>query len=216
MQQLLTKGFGHTKFKETPIGEIPEEWEVLKQGDVATFFNGRAYKQKEFVKEGTPVVRIQNLTGGGNYVYSNLELNKNKYISTGDLVYAWSATFGPYIWQGPEAIYHYHIWKIECGNKIDKMFFYYRLHFLSNESNNQKSGAVFAHLTKSFMESYEIALPPINEQEKIVTILGSIDKKITSEEQKCVKLKFLKQGLMQDLLTGKVRVPIDNEEVVET
>lgn len=213
MRQLLTKGVGHTKFKKTAVGEIPEEWKLMKQSDFCTFYNGRAYKQSEFREAGTPVIRIQNLTGGKNYVFSDLILEENKYVESGDLIYAWSATFGPYIWEGPKAIYHYHIWKIICNeNLVDKQFLFYRLHYVSSETNNQKNGSVFAHLTKSFMENYMIALPPLKEQRKIVSILSAIDQKISLEKTYLNKLKYLKKGLMQSLLTGKVRVNFDETE----
>jgi type I restriction enzyme S subunit len=57
------------------------EWKSYKLGELATFFNGRAYKNEEFLSSGTPIVRIQNLTGEGKTVYSNLELENNKYIN---------------------------------------------------------------------------------------------------------------------------------------
>lgn len=191
-----------SKYKDTEIGPIPKEWSVKKQGDISTFYNGRAYKQKEFVEAGTPIVRIQNLTGRQNYVYSNLELPESKYINKGDLIYAWSATFGPYIWQGPKAIYHYHIWKIEVDKDvIDKIFYFYRLHFISKETNSQKSGAVFAHLTKGFMESYEIAIPPLKEQQKIAAILSSVDAAIEKTEQIIEQTEVIKKGLIKQLLS---------------
>jgi len=65
------------------------EWKKYKLGQVCRFINGRAYKATEFKETGTPIVRIQNLTGIGNIVYSDLELADDKYIEKGDLVYAW-------------------------------------------------------------------------------------------------------------------------------
>ncbi|MEN5406556.1 restriction endonuclease subunit S [Aliarcobacter butzleri] len=107
---------------------MKSEWEKVKLGDIAEFINGRAYKQTEFKESGTPIVRIQNLTGIGNTVYSDLTLDANKYIDKQDLIYAWSATFGPYIWKGPKSIYHYHIWKlIPKEEKAIKYFIYYKL-----------------------------------------------------------------------------------------
>ncbi|MEH6948311.1 restriction endonuclease subunit S [Bacillus sp. JJ634] len=209
MQQLLTKGIGHTEFKQTELGEIPVSWKIYQQGEIATFYNGRAYKQAEFKNEGTPIVRIQNLTGEREPVYSDLLLEENKYIDNGDLIYAWSATFGPYIWRGAKSIYHYHIWKVEVKEGcLDKLFFYYRLDHISNEMNSQKNGSAFAHLTKGSMESYKISLPPLKEQQKIAEILSTVDNQIESYEQEKEKYTELKKGLMQQLLTGKIRVTV--------
>lgn len=189
-------------YKMTELGEIPEEWDVKKQGEVSTFYNGRAYKQTEFKNAGTPIVRIQNLTGMREPVYSDLVLPDEKYIENGDLIYAWSATFGPYIWKGPRSIYHYHIWKVEVNPQVlNKNFYFYRLDYISNEMHSQKNGSAFSHITKGGMENHKIALPPIEEQQKIAEILSTVDETIETTEQLLEKKKELKKGLMQQLLT---------------
>lgn len=155
------------------------EWKEYRLGDVCEFLNGRAYKANEFKESGTPIVRIQNLTGIGNYVYSDLELPENKYINAGDLIYAWSATFGPYIWKGEKSIYHYHIWKIECDEKkIDKHYFFYYLLNASDKLKESGNGTLFIHITKKLMESFSILLPPLPTQAAIAEILSSLDDKI--------------------------------------
>ena len=135
MQQLLT---GKTRlpefalredgtpktYKESELGQIPEDWEALSFSEVCTFINGRAYGLHEWEKRGTPVIRLQNLTGRGeDYYYSTLNLPAKHYCDYGDLLFMWSATFGPVIWKGQKAIYHYHIWKIVCNENVDKDFF---------------------------------------------------------------------------------------------
>ncbi len=133
-----------TKYKQTEVGIVPEDWRLVRLKDVASFVNGRAYSYEEFRKSGTPIVRIQNLTGREGFVFSDLELENEKYIEKGDLIYAWSATFGPYIWSGPRAIYHYHIWKVICEpHQLDKAFFYYELKYISNRISNTGTGSIF-------------------------------------------------------------------------
>lgn len=190
------------EYKMTELGEIPGNWKVVRQGEISSFYNGRAYKQTEFKTSGTPIIRIQNLTGERTPVYSDLELEENKYAESGDLLYAWSATFGPYIWNGPRSIYHYHIWKIDIdSNVLDKMFYYYRLDFVSKELQGKKNGFSFVHITKGLMESHQIALPTLTEQQKIASILSTVDEQIDETEQLIVKTMELKKGLMQQLLT---------------
>lgn len=155
------------------------EWENYKLGEIATFFNGRAYKNEEFLSYGTPIIRIQNLTGEGKTVFSDLQLESNKYVESGDLIFAWSATFGPYIWKGPKSIYHYHIWKIECKEHfLDKNFFYYKLHQITNSLKGGGNGTLFVHITKRQMENTVISIPKIEQQRKIADILKSLDDKI--------------------------------------
>lgn len=155
------------------------EWKEYKLGEVSKFLNGRAYKATEFREVGMPIVRIQNLTGIGNQVYSDLKLSEDKYIDKGDLVYAWSATFGPFIWKGQKSIYHYHIWKILCNEElINKYFLYYHLLNKTDGLKDSGNGTLFTHITKELMESFVIKLPSISEQLSITRILRSLDNKI--------------------------------------
>lgn len=158
---------------------MSENWKTYKLGEIARFINGRAYANDEFRNSGTPIVRIQNLTGKGNVVYSDLDLPADKLIEKGDLIYAWSATFGPYIWKGAKSIYHYHIWKIICGEGVlDKHFFYYKLKYISDSIKGKGTGSIFTHITKSLIEGFESNFPEYSEQRRIAEILSALDEKI--------------------------------------
>ena len=186
------------EFKETEIGRIPAHWNVVKQKNVACFINGRAYKHDEFRTEGTPLIRIQNLTGTKKFVYSDLILEQEKYIEKGDLVYAWSATFGSYIWNGPRAIFHYHIWKIICDEKkMDKVFFYFKLKQISNQIRNQGTGSIMDHITKELMENYLISLPSLNEQKIISKTLFDLDKNIQNLQNQNKILEQIAQAIFK-------------------
>lgn len=174
------------------------DWKEYKLGELATFYNGRAYKNGEFKTSGTPIVRIQNLTGEGKTVYSDLQLDENKYIENGDLIYAWSATFGPYIWRGEKSIYHYHIWKIVCNEKIiDKFYFYYKLKLISDSLKDNGNGSIFIHITKSFMENFKIKIPSLEKQKYISNILSNLDKKIRFNTQINQTLEEIAQALFK-------------------
>lgn len=174
------------------------DWKEYKLGELATFYNGRAYKNGEFKTSGTPIVRIQNLTGEGKTVYSDLQLDENKYIENGDLIYAWSATFGPYIWRGEKSIYHYHIWKIVCNEKIiDKFYFYYKLKLISDSLKDNGNGSIFIHITKSFMENFKIKIPSLEKQKYISNILSNLDKKIRFNTQINQTLEQIAQVLFK-------------------
>ena len=189
-------------FKDTKIGKIPKEWLIVQQKEVVEFSNGRAYSYKEWEKDGVPVVRLQNLTGTGQeYYYSNLKLPDRQYMDYGDLLFMWSASFGPHIWKGGKAIYHYHIWKVICTEKIDKMFYYYLLLTVTDDIKRKLHGATMLHITKTEMENHKILLPPILEQQAISSILSNVDKIIDQTQQLINHLYLLKKRLMQLLFT---------------
>lgn len=153
-------------------GELPKGWKWVKLGDCVQLINGRAYSQHELLDKGTPVIRIQNLNGGENWYYSDLELPPEKYCQKGDLLFAWSTTFGAYFWNGEKAIFHYHIWNVVPNETLDKQFAFYLLERITNDIKATSHGASMLHVTKGAVEKWLIPLPPLPEQKRIVAILN--------------------------------------------
>lgn len=153
---------------------INPDWPKFALGDIARLINGRAYKQEELLSEGpTPVLRVGNFFSNRGWYYSDLELEPEKYCEAGDLLYAWSASFGPRIWSGPKAIYHYHIWKIEPTAAVDKKFLYYLLDRDTEKIKSEGNGIAMAHATKGGMEKRLFSVPEIETQKEIVRELDS-------------------------------------------
>jgi len=155
--------------KESSATAAPASWKRYRFSDCLQLINGRAYGQSELLCSGDfKVVRIQNLNGGSNWYYSNLELPEEKYCHDGDLLFAWSATFGPYTWRGPKAIFHYHIWKvIPKPDILDDKFAYLLLHWVTAAIRSEAHGVAMLHFTKEAMEGYEILLPSLKDQNRI-------------------------------------------------
>ena len=153
-----------------PTIKIDPAWETAELGSVATLLNGRAYKQDELLHEGKyPVLRVGNFFSNRDWYYSDLELEPEKYCDNGDLLFAWSASFGPKIWEGGKVIYHYHIWKIVLTDRIDRDYLFYILYGLSEKIKNQGHGIAMIHATKGDMEKMLIPLPSIGTQKSIAS-----------------------------------------------
>ena len=148
---------------------VDPEWPMVELGKIARLINGRAYKRDELLDEGPiPVLRVGNFFSNRRWYYSDLELSEDKYCEAGDLLYAWSASFGPRIWEGPRAIFHYHIWKIETTDAIDKKFLFHLLESDSEKIKSEGHGIAMMHATKGGMEKREFPLPPLATQQAIV------------------------------------------------
>ena len=152
-------------------------WEVKKLENVSTLINGRAYKQDELLGEGKyKVLRVGNFFTNSNYYYSDLELEDNKYCDNGDLLFAWSASFGAFIWNGEKVIYHYHIWKVLYDEEqLNKMFYCYLLNTMTNTFMNDVHGIGMVHLTKQGMEQYNLPLPPLSLQQQFAEKIEAIE-----------------------------------------
>ena len=177
------------------------EWITMPLGNAATFYNGRAYKQEELLESGKyTVLRVGNFFTNNSCYHSDLELDETKYCDTGDLLYAWSASFGPRIWGGAKVIYHYHIWKVVEHRDILRRFLFI---VLENETEQMKAnsanGLGLLHITKGTIEAWQASFPPPAEQARIADCLSSLDDLIAAEAHTHEALKTHKKGLMQQL-----------------
>lgn len=176
-------------------------------GEILTLVNGRAYKQEELLDAGTPVIRIQNLNGGERWYYSNLDLPDKNYCKEGDLLFAWSATFGPYFWAGPTAIFHYHIWKVLPSEQLDKRYAYYLLQAITDRVKAAGRGISMIHMTKSGMEAWEVDLPPLAEQKRIAAILEKANQLRQKRRQAIALLDSLTQSIFLEMFGDPMSNP---------
>ncbi len=177
-----------------------DKWKQEKLNSIASLLNGRAYKRNELLNSGKyPVLRVGNFYTNDKWYFSNLELKTNKYAIKGDLLYTWSATFGPHIWTGKKVIYHYHIWKIILKNNVDKFFVYEFLKEDRDQLLRNTNGSTMIHITKSNMENKYISLPNKKGQKKIGNFFKKFDNLIIAQNKKYNELKFIKKFLLQNM-----------------
>jgi len=197
----------NTTYKDSPLGKIPSDWEVKIMGEVATFINGKAYKQEELLSEGKyRVLRVGNFFTKGDWYYSDIEMEDDKYVFNGDLMYAWSASFGPKYWNDEKTVYHYHIWKVIPSDLITKQYLYSLLLFDTEKIFSAKQGGTMFHITKGDMEKRKLSLPPIPEQTRIAEVLSAWDKAISNVQATIEQVELRNKWLMQELLSGKRRL----------
>ena len=175
---------------EIRFAGFTDDWEQRKLGEVATFINGRAYSQDELLSNGKyKVLRVGNFYTNDSWYFSDMELDEKYYANDGDLLYTWSATFGPHIWRGGKVIYHYHIWKIELSDILEKRFAVQLLEQDKAKILSDKNGSTMVHITKSGMEQKEVLLPScVEEQAKIGAYFENLDHLITLHQRQYQKL----------------------------
>jgi type I restriction enzyme S subunit len=191
--------------------ESNPDWPIRTLGQVATFHNGRAYKQQELLDKGKyRVLRVGNFFSSKSWYWSDLELDEHKYCDKGDLLYAWSASFGPRIWDEEKVIYHYHIWKVvEESQQINRQFLKY---WLEEDVERVKSasgtGTTMMHVSKGSIEARLISLPPLEEQKQIVARLDSMRAKtsemVAAYDAKLQAAKNLRQSVLEAAFAGEL------------
>ena len=183
--------------------EPKEGWEEKELKEICKVINGRAYSKDEMLKQGKyRLLRVGNFFTNDSWYYSNLELEEDKYCDNGDLLYAWSASFGPRIWDGEKVIYHYHIWKMVCSEKIDKYFMCYWLDSdkLKKQTMTNLHGATMAHITKGIIEAARVGFPSLSEQQSIVDTLDSLKSKVDRLQENYDKISQECDALKQAIL----------------
>lgn len=158
--------------------ENEKGWKVSTLKEVSTLLNGRAYKQDELLEKGRyKVLRVGNFFTNGSYYYSDLELDEDKYCDCGDLLFAWSASFGAFIWSGEKVIFHYHIWKVLFDEgQLDKIYYLYLLNTMTKSFMKDVHGIGMFHLTKIGMEQYQLPIPPLSLQQTFAKKIEAIEK----------------------------------------
>lgn len=171
--------------REAPY-ELPEGWKWCRLGDVAKYINGRAFKPEEWEKEGKPIIRIQNLTNSSNSVNRSTKIFEDKYLITkNDLLYAWSASLGAYLWSGEDGWLNQHIFKVIPNDNVDKMYLYHGLVRITENLYAKAHGSGMVHVTLKPFLNTQIPLPPtLAEQQRIVKRIESIFAKLDEAKEK--------------------------------
>lgn len=176
------------------------EWDEIELSDEVTFINGRAYSQEELLDKGKyTVLRVGNFYTNSSWYYSDLELGDKYYADNGDLLYTWSASFGPHIWNGDKVIYHYHIWKLELSENIDKLFLLHLLDYDRAKILSGSNGSTMIHITKSAMEAKKVFIPKKDEQNVIGNYFQKLDALINQHQQQIIKLNNIKQACLSKM-----------------
>lgn len=212
MQELLTKGIGHTEFKETELGEIPIEWGIQPLGEISKArtekFNplvgdNRDYLALEHIEQGTGRINglgkssettsIKTIFKKGDVLFGKLRPYLRKY---------WLAEFDgvcateiiPLV-PKQQVLSHFLICLVQQDRFIEKAV-------------QNSFGTKMPRTSWNEISQTKCLVPPLSEQGQISSIISTIDEKIVFLKGRKSQLEQIKKGLMQDLLTGKVRVKV--------
>lgn len=218
MQKLLTKGLGHTKFRKTELGEIPEDWDIKKVNDFCDVKTG-----------GTPSTKNRSYWDGDIPWMSSGEINKKFIYDTEKKITQQGlensntrilpkntvmiALNGQGKTRGTVAVLKIPSTcnqSLAClipnKNNSHYLYIYYNLQKRYSEIRNYTGDAGREGLNLKIIKDISIPLPSLDEQQKIASILSKVDSQIQDNQNYLTRLQEIKKGLMQDLLTGKVRV----------
>jgi type I restriction enzyme S subunit len=228
IQNLLKDGINEGPKTETDsrFGQLPESWELrpLKEiGEIA----GRTAPEKDETDcwgGDIPWVTPSEITSLEGPIISDtkehltelaLEKVSSNLLPSGSVLLTTRATVGECAVNTVEMTTNQGFKNFVPGDKIDTWYAYYRLEYEGDYLSSLSKGSTFPEVGKETVENFVIPVPPLDEQKEIGKRLRSLDDLILSYKSNKDQLQRLKQGLMQDLLSGEVRTHDKDIEVVD-
>jgi type I restriction enzyme S subunit len=233
MQELLTKGIGHTEFKGSPMGRIPASWEVADL--ISLSLNGISngvFNDPKKVGKGKKIINVYDMYQGFGVNTASLKLvdiNEKEFsrnqVKYGDVFFTRSslklegiAYCNINLSKDNDITYDGHLMRVRPDkNRVHPK---YLAHFCLSDHARKFFMAAAKHSTmttigQADIASLEIALPPLSEQEEIISVISAVECRIKIVNTRLQQKTALKKALMQDLLTGKVRVQVDTRELAK-
>ncbi len=213
MQKLLTEGIGHTEFKDSELGRIPESWESAKIGEVCKFSQGvqipieeqLTEKQENYIR----FLRISDYTQNTTDIRYVPNSYNNSIISEEEIVMVRYGETAGFIGRGFEGVLANNLFTINPINKNlskDFIYIFMKQPSMYNYLKNLRAAGAMPAVNFKSLSIIKLPIPSIEEQKQIAEILSTVDKKIENLKEKKLSFEELKKGLMQKLLTGEVRV----------
>lgn len=212
-----------TKFKDTEIGKIPEEWEVRTINSfcsVKTGPFGSMLHAEDYVAKGTPIVTTEHFKNGilplvGKDIpqigIEDLKRMSSYTLTKDDIVFSrvGSVDINALVTVRQKGwLFSGRVLRVRPFKQTDSLYLHYGLlkHSVRSDIVSRAVGLTMASINTKILGETELSLPPLNEQRRIASALTSIDNLISSLGKLIEKKKNIKQGAMQQLLTGKTRL----------
>jgi len=212
--------YKETKFKDTEIGKIPKEWDVVKLDEVCMKIKAGGTpltSRKEYYNGNIPFVKIEDMTSSYKYLKSTSATiteaglkNSNAWlVPVKSLLVAMYGSIGAIAINEIEATTNQAILGIlPIEEKTNVEFLFYLLTHLKPLLKKYAKQTTQANLTAEIIKNFKVALPNYFEQQKIAEILSTVDEKLEILKQEKVKLERIKRWFMQELLSGRIRVRV--------
>ncbi len=204
-------------YKRTEVGIIPEDWEAVRLGKLAKVLRGaspRPINSPVWFDEQSNIgwLRISDVTSAGKHLtettqnLSNAGIASSRFVKQGNLVMSICATVGRPIITKKDVCIHDGFVVFE-GLKADKGYMYYVLSNIEKDWARHGQTGSQMNLNTGLINITLVPLPPLPEQRAIAEALSDVDEQVTALDKLIAKKRAMKQATMQQLLTGKTRLP---------
>jgi type I restriction enzyme S subunit len=193
---------------------LPLGWVRSSIGQLGRYINGRGFGKDEWRTQGLPIIRIQNLNDeSASFNYSDQEHEDKYRVKDGDLLVAWAASLGVYLWKRGPAWLNQHIFRVEVEEElVTKPFLYWSLKHALDALYDKTHGSGMVHVTRDRFDTHPIALPPKAEQQRIVSRIEELFSEIDEGERALARVGQLVERYRQSILKAAVTGELTSRE----
>jgi type I restriction enzyme S subunit len=202
--------YRETEFQGTEIGEIPKDWNIERLGRLINYVKGKKPKKlydQKINENSLPYLTAEYMRGLEAPKWCDPKEDPMIKVNSDDVIMIWDGSYAGHVFTGFNGVLASTMIKIVPKyNNLDKKFLYYYLTISSRRLRETTVGTGVPHINKKIFEELYIPLPPLEEQKRIANILSMIDSGIESVDRAIAKLERIKKALLNELLTGRIRV----------
>ena len=202
-------GHENVKLIDSPLGKIPEGWEVMPFSKSADFVNGYAFKPSDWATTGIPIVKIAELKNGITKKtprYSGVELPEKYTVKTGDLLFSWSADLDAYIWPHEDGLLNQHLFTVLPFTKFTKQFLFFALLHKMPQFRSLSIGTTMRHIKRSALDQVSFVSPPSILLDEFTKQTQPLIEHVIAATKKLRVLTATRDLLLPKLISGQLDV----------
>ena len=195
-------------YKQTEIGVIPDNWDVVPLGSYVDINNGESPSKFDLIDQGTPYFKVEQLDNDSKYLKTtSYYFRGGEAVPEGSLIFpkgGVSILLNKVRILAQDSFVDTNLMTLTTFNELEVEYLYYYLEYagLSKVADTNS----IPQINNKHIVPFLIPFPPLEEQRAIVQALSDVDAEITALENCCAKTQAIKQGMIQELLTGKTRL----------
>jgi len=202
---------GHKKLPRvaSPLGDIPQSWEVKPFSSLASYVNGYAFKPNDWGAEGRPIVKIKELKTG---ITADTPRNLGdgipaKYnIRDGDVLFSWSADLDTYLWTGGDGLLNQHLFNVLPNDGLSRAFCFHALKESMPRFRALSLGATMHHIKRSALDQVFTLLPPVVLRKRFEVLVEPMHQQLITLTKHVQNLRQTRDLLLPRLLSGGVEM----------
>jgi type I restriction enzyme S subunit len=202
MQQLLTA--------KTRLPGFVDPWKRLTLARLLRFQVGYPFRSAGFssIPNGMRLIRNRDLRSNDSRIYFVGSYSREYMVNPGDVLVGMDGDFSPCRWRDSTALLNQRVGRILSNSNSIPAYIYYALQAPLKEIEGGTGATTVKHLSHRDIQSIDMVVPAVEEQRAIAGLLEDSDAEIDTLRERLFKAISIKQGMMQELLTGRTRLPV--------